>query len=420
MCQESWPNEGEGIVFSFVEDGSITCVPCFEAAGVACGLKPNGALDLALVAASRPCVAAGVFTTNLFQAAPVIYDRQVLARNAAGVQAVVINSGCANACTGDQGLRDAAATAVAAAAALGLPEDAVLVMSTGVIGKLLPMERILAGIAAATAQRSAKVEAGHAAARAIMTTDTRPKEIALRVQTAEGHFTIAGMAKGAGMIHPNMATLLSLVVTDVALSPALAQRALREAVDESFNMITVDGDTSTNDTVLLLANGAAGLAPITHEASPLYAAFGAALREVLLHLAQAIVRDGEGATRFIAITVEEAADRAGAKQVAMAVAKSLLVKTAIYGQDANWGRIVCAIGYSGVPLQPERVGVWLGDLELVRGGAPYHLDEERASQILAQAEIPIRITLGQGEARATVWTCDLSHRYVDINAHYRT
>lgn len=407
-------------MFSLVEDGSITSVPGFEAAGVACGLKPNGALDLALVFSTRPCVAAGVFTTNLFQAAPVIYDRQVLARNATGVQAVVINSGCANACTGEQGLRDAAATAAAAAASLGIPPEAVLVMSTGVIGKLLPMERILAGIAAASAQRSATVEAGHAAARAIMTTDTRPKEIALRVQTEGGAFTIAGMAKGAGMIHPNMATLLSLVVTDVALAPALAQSALREAVDESFNMITVDGDTSTNDTVLLLANGAAGLAPITDEASSLYAAFYEALRQVLRHLAQAIVRDGEGATRFITITVEEAASRAAAKQVAMAVAKSLLVKTAIYGQDANWGRIVCAIGYSGVPLQPERVGVWLGDLELVHGGAPYHLDEERASQILAQAEIPIRITLGQGEARTTVWTCDLSHRYVDINAHYRT
>jgi len=213
---------------------------------------------------------------------------------------------------------------------------------------------------------------------------------------------------------------LCLLTTDAAIRPALAQRALRDAVEDSFNMISVDGDTSTNDTVLLLANGSARMSPITEADSALYASFGAALREVLTRLAQAIIRDGEGATRFIAITVEGAASRASAKQVAMAVARSSLVKTAIYGRDANWGRIVCAVGYSGVPLQPERVGIWLGELELVRAGAPYRIDEERASQILAQTEIPIRITLGQGEARATVWTCDLSHRYVDINAHYRT
>jgi glutamate N-acetyltransferase / amino-acid N-acetyltransferase len=403
-----------------IADGSITSTPGFEAAGVAAGIKPAGALDLALVHAEHPCVAAAVFTTNAFKAAPVLYDRRILAENPAGLRAVMINSGCANACTGDEGLRNTVASAAAAARELGIAPRDVMVMSTGVIGAQLPMDRITRGIAAAAARRSPAGSAGHDAARAIMTTDTRPKESAVRVTYEGGAFSIAGMAKGAGMIHPNMATLLCLLTTDVAITPDLAQRALRDAVDGSFHMITVDGDTSTNDTALLMANGVAGPAPIATAHSPAYAAFFQGLTHVLSALAQGIVRDAEGATRFISITVRGAADPATAKRVGMSVAGSLLVKTAIYGRDANWGRIVCAVGYSGVPIDPDRVGVWLGDLELVRDGAPFDVNEERASAILEQADIPITVTLGQGNAEATVWTCDLSHRYVDINAHYRT
>lgn len=403
-----------------IADGSITSTPGFEAAGVAAGIKANGALDVALVYAGRPCVAAAVFTTNAFKAAPVLYDQRILAENTAGLRAVVINSGCANACTGDEGLRNAEATAGAAAQALGVAARDVMVMSTGVIGAQLPMAKLTAGVAAAAEGRASSVSAGHDAARAIMTTDTRPKECAIRVAYDGGSFTIAGMAKGAGMIHPNMATLLCLLTTDAAIAPDLAQRAMRDAVDSSFNMITVDGDTSTNDTALLLANGSADMAPITAADSPAYEAFFQGLTRVLTTLAQEIVRDGEGATRFISVTIRGATDWAAAKQVGMSVARSLLVKTAIYGRDANWGRIVCAVGYSGVPVDPARVGVWLGDLELVRGGAPFDVNEERASAILEQTDIPITVDLGQGTAEATVWTCDISHRYVDINAHYRT
>lgn len=403
-----------------IADGSITSSPGFDAAGVAAGIKANDALDVALVHASRPCVAAAVFTTNAFKAAPVLYDQRILAENPAGLRAAVINAGCANACTGDEGMRNAQATAEAAARALGIAACDVMVMSTGVIGAQLPMDKLIPGVAAAAATRSSVIASGHDAARAIMTTDTRPKESAVRVTFPGGTFTVAGMAKGAGMVHPNMATLLCLLTTDAAITPELAQRALRHAVDASFNMITVDGDTSTNDTALLMANGSADMAPIAAVDSPAYAAFFQGLTHVLTELAQGIVRDAEGATRFVTITVRGAADAATAKQVGMSVAKSLLVKTAIYGRDANWGRIVCAVGYSGSPIDPSRVGVWMGDLELVRGGAPFDVDEERASAILEQADIPITVDLGQGSAEATVWTCDISHRYVDINAHYRT
>lgn len=400
--------------------GSITSTPGFEAAGVAAGIKPAGALDLALVLAIKPCVAAAVFTTNAFRAAPVLYDQRILAENPSGLRAVVINAGCANACTGDEGMRNAQATAAAAALALGVTPQDVMVMSTGVIGAQLPMPAILAGVASAAGCRASSVSAGHDAARAIMTTDTRPKEVALRVAYDGGEFTIAGMAKGAGMIHPNMATLLCLLTTDAAISPDLAQAALRDAVDISLNMITVDGDTSTNDTALLMANGQAAMAPITAPTSEAYAAFSAGLARVLTELAQGVVRDAEGATRFITVTVRGATDRAAGKQVAMSVAQSLLVKTAIYGHDANWGRILCAVGYSGIPIDPNKVGVSLDDLEVVRAGAFLDVSEERAAAILEQPEIAITIDLGLGSEEVTVWTSDLSHRYVDINAHYRT
>jgi glutamate N-acetyltransferase/amino-acid N-acetyltransferase len=403
-----------------VENGSITSTPGFEAAGVSCGLKPGGALDLALLFAPHPCVAAGVFTTNAFKAAPVLYDQAILAHNPAGLRAVVINSGCANACTGERGMRDAEATARAAASALGVTPDDVALMSTGVIGKPLPMDKILSGVTHAVAERAATVEAGHMIARAIMTTDTRPKECAVRVTLGAHTFTIAGMAKGAGMIHPNMATMLCLVTSDIPLRVDLASRALREAIEPSFHSITVDGDTSTNDTVLFMANGSAHMPALADTTAPVWCAFVQGLQQVLVQLAQAIVRDGEGATHMITITVRGARDATEARQVAMAVAKSSLVKTAIYGRDANWGRIICAVGYSGVPIDAQRVGIWLGDLELVRSGTPYDINEERAAAILAQADVSIGIDLALGTSETTVWTCDLSHGYVDINAHYRT
>jgi glutamate N-acetyltransferase/amino-acid N-acetyltransferase len=402
-----------------VKDGSITSVPGFEASGVACGLKPNDALDLSLVRSAQPCNAAGVFTTNAFKAAPVLYDQEIIASGKA-VRAVVINTGSANACMGEQGKVDARATAQAASNLLGVSSDSVLVMSTGVIGKPLPMDNINVGLGQAVTALAHTPEAGHAAALAIMTTDTRPKEVALRVAGPTGAFSIAGMVKGAGMIHPNMATMLCLVVTDAAVTSDVLQAALNQAVEKSFNCISVDGDMSTNDTVLLLANGAAAVPTIDSVTSPAYEAFASALQTVTRELAQAVVRDGEGATRFVTIDVKNALDETQAKKVAKSVANSLLVKTAIYGHDANWGRIVCAVGYSGADVSPEKVGIWLGDLELVRAGAPYHIDETHSSELLAKPEIVITIDLGSGSAQTTVWTCDLSHQYVDINAHYRT
>ncbi|MGI6367057.1 MAG: bifunctional glutamate N-acetyltransferase/amino-acid acetyltransferase ArgJ [Anaerolineae bacterium] len=403
-----------------LSDPAVTLVPGFEAAGVAAGIKQAGKLDLAVVRSLTPCTGAAVFTTNLFKAAPVIYDQQAILANPSGKRGVVINSGCANACTGQQGLEDAQAMAAAAAHLLGGEAQDYMVMSTGVIGQPLPMAQVLEGIRQAAGSLGDDAEAGHRAARAIMTTDTVPKEVGVVVDMDGVRFTIAGMAKGAGMISPNMATLLVTLTSDARIAPIPARAALLHAVGESLNMITVDGDMSTNDTAVLLANGTALMPEITDTESPLYAAFCEGLEAVTVALARALVMDGEGATRFVEIRVTGVEDAAAAKQVAMSVAKSSLVKTAIYGQDANWGRIVCAVGYAGVPLDPARVRVWLGDLELVRDGGPYQVDEERASQILAQREIPIHIDLGQGEASATVWTSDLSHAYVDINAHYRT
>ncbi len=403
-----------------IENGSITTTPGFEAAGIAAGIKADGALDLAMVRSVAPCTGAAVFTTNLFQAAPVIYDRETLHRNPTGLRGVVINSGCANACTGDQGMRDTRATAAAAAQYAGGSSDDYMVMSTGVIGQLLPMDTVLAGVETATRRLASAVDAGHRAARAIMTTDTVPKEMAVLVEIDSVRFTVAGMAKGAGMISPNMATLLVVFTTDADIAPELAQQALMTAVDASLNMITIDGDMSTNDTAMLLANGEAEMAQIDAADSVAYAAFVDGLTRVAVGLAQGLVRDGEGATRFIEICVTGAANRSEARRIGMSVANSALVKTAIYGQDANWGRIVCAVGYAGVPLDPDAVRVWLGDLELVRDGGPYQIDEERAAEILAQTDIPIRIDLGRGDVEATVWTSDLSHAYVDINAHYRT
>jgi glutamate N-acetyltransferase / amino-acid N-acetyltransferase len=389
----------------------------FRFAGVACGLKKTGSADLALILSDRPCAAAATFTRNRFPAAPVLYDRALVAENAGGLRGVAINAGIDNACTGDAGLADAKAMAAAAEAALGLPARTCAVMSTGVIGPRLPLDKIESGLRLASGQLAS--EGWEAAAHAIMTTDTRPK-MAFR---QAGPARLFGMAKGAGMIHPNMATMLSTIVTDAEVAPGALAEMLRAAVDASFNSITVDGDTSTNDTVLVLANGAAG--PIDG------VAFGAALAGLCMDLAQQVVRDAEGATKFITVQVQGALTAADAKQAAKAVANSPLVKTAFYGGDANWGRILAAVGYSGAEVEPGSAALWvapgavsarelLGSLQLVAGGQPLQYSESEASAIFAGPEITVLVDLGLGAGEATVWTCDLSHEYVNINGHYRT
>jgi len=399
----------------------ITSVPGFRATGVACGIKGNNAKDLALVASDVPCVTAAVFTTNAVKAAPVLYDQKVL-ESGGMTQAVLVNSGCANACTGTRGMRDAERTAQVVEERLGLSQWTTLIMSTGVIGQHLPMDKIVPGIE--LAQHSLSYEGGDLAARAIMTTDTRPKEAAVRIELEGQEGTIAGMCKGSGMIHPNMATMLGILVTDVSIEPSLATRVLRAVVDQTFNRVTIDGDTSTNDTVVLLANGQSGLPHISSPDSTEYRIFESGLLDVCTSLAQQLARDGEGATKLITVRVTGAHSAVAAAQVAKSIANSSLVKTAVYGQDANWGRVLCAAGYSGIEMDPAHLSLWMENqadsLHLVKDGEPFEIDEPRAAVILAQDEVTFRLDLGQGEGEAQVWTCDLSHAYVDINAHYRT
>jgi len=400
----------------------------FDAGAVAAGIKKSGAADLALVASRVPCRAAGVFTRNLFPAAPVTYDRQLLAFYPEAAQAVLINAGCANACTGVQGDVNARLSAEAVAQALGAHEHSVFVMSTGVIGPQLPLDKLLAGIPAVV-QRLAP-DGWDAAAHAIMTTDTRPKLASRSVQIGDRTVTATGIAKGAGMIHPDMATMLSVIATDAFIAQPLLQQALHAAADRSFNRISVDGDMSTNDTVLVLANGLADNEEIVDAASGAYQAFVAILTDLCTELAQAIVRDGEGATRFVTIQINGAESDAAAHQAANTVATSPLVKTAFFGGDANWGRILAAVGRAGIAVEPARAslfidggpagGARLGELQLVAAGAPLDYSEAAATAIFAQPEIDVRVELGLGAGRATVWTTDLSHDYVSINGDYRS
>ncbi len=401
----------------------IAPVRGFTVAGVPAGIRKSGRRDMALIASAVPCAAAGVFTTNQVKAAPVLLDQTHLAANPAGMRAIVVNSGVANACTGAQGLADAAASAALVAAALGCRAEDVFVLSTGVIGVPLPMERIAAGISALAGNLAP--DGWAAAADAILTTDTVPKTASVRVQTPDGDYTIAAIAKGAGMIAPNMATMLAVIATDAALSPAALQAALSAASRLSFNRIVVDGDMSTNDTVLALANGASGVTVTDGDG---LAAFQAALTAVCTELAKDIVMDGEGATRFITLHVSGAPDEEAARQVAMAIATSPLVKTAFYGGDANWGRILAAAGRAGVLLDAGRLALWIAPgesdcadgLQLVADGSPTAYSEDAAAAIMAAPEVSARLDLGLGAASCTVWTCDLSHDYVSINGHYRT
>jgi glutamate N-acetyltransferase/amino-acid N-acetyltransferase len=406
-----------------LEEGTVTSPRGFQAGVAACGLKKERAQDLALLYSEQASTAAGVFTTNQVAAAPVLLDREVLAGeggNRERICGVVANAGNANACTGAPGLWAARQMQQSAAFALGCRPEQVLVLSTGVIGVQLPMPQINAGIDAAAKRLSA--ERGAAAAKAIMTTDTFPKQMALRVPLPDGVVTIAGMAKGAGMIHPNMATMLAVLTTDAAIAARPLQSMLSAAVDRSFNRISVDGDTSTNDTVLLLANGASNVA-VSDEAAE--ADFMQGLNRLCVALAKMIVRDGEGASRFVHIRINGAATDEDARAVAATIATSPLVKTAFAGGDANWGRILAAAGRAGATFDQSQTALWIGNpgreaLQLVEGGTPTAYDEAEATAIFAQTEIDIHLDLGAGEGEGTMWTCDLTHDYVTINAAYRT
>ncbi|MGB9802244.1 bifunctional glutamate N-acetyltransferase/amino-acid acetyltransferase ArgJ [Desulfofundulus sp.] len=397
------------------KSGGVTAPQGFLAAGVAAGVKYKGKRDIALIFSGVPARAAGVFTTNLVKGAPVLVTMERIASGSA--RAVVVNSGNANTCNGEQGIRDALAMTRETARVLNIPEEDVLVASTGVIGQPMPMDRILPGIAAAARELSPR--GGSDAAEAIMTTDTEPKETAVSL-TLSGHtVTVGGMAKGSGMIHPNMATMLCFITTDAAVSAPCLQEMLRYAVDRSFNMISVDGDTSTNDMVLALANGLAGNPEITAENED-YRLLRDALTEVCTRLARAVARDGEGATKLLEVKVTNAASERDARLAARAVVASNLVKTAIYGQDANWGRIICAAGYSGAHFDPDRVDIYLGDIMVARDGVALPFDEEAASSVLAGREVRVLVDLKAGEYEATAWGCDLTCEYVNINASYRT
>jgi len=386
----------------------------FRAAAVAAGIKPAG-LDLALIAADRPCAAAGVFTTNRAVAAPVVVSREHLASGRA--RAIVVNAGCANAATGEAGLRDAREMAADTARALGGDPGEVVVASTGVIGVPLPMAKVRSGIAAAAGQLSR--HGGEAASRAILTTDTRPKAVSVPLTLAGRGATLAGMAKGAGMIAPNLATMLAFFTTDAAIEPGLLRRALVEAVGESLNRITVDGDTSTNDTAVILASGAAGAPALGTEGAD-FDAFRAALVAAARRLAEAIVRDAEGATRIAEVRVEGAPSAAAADRIARTIAESPLVKTALHGGDPNWGRILAAAGRAGVDVELSRADIFLGDVWVAEHGAARAYDETAAAAAMREDPVRLRLHLHAGPSSGWLWTSDLSRGYIDINAHYRS
>ena len=389
----------------------------FQLAGVHCGIKQNpDREDLALVVSEKPAVAAGVYTQNLVHAAPVALDRGRTPSDR--IRTVVINSGNANSCTGERGLRDAREMARLSAAACNADEDQALVLSTGIIGQFLPMEKIARGIQAATARLACDEKALLSAARGLMTTDTVYKLAGRTVSPAGREVQITGMAKGAAMIGPNMATMLGVILTDAALDPPTAQAALKSAVDASFNCISVDGHMSTNDSVLLLAGGAAGGAPLAGDD---LAAFAKALEEVCVELARSIPADGEGATHLITIEITGCRDPADARKIAKTIANSPLVKTAVAGADPNWGRIVSAAGYSGVSFDPAGVNLWVNGFPLYESGAPVDFDARAVSDsIRDNRDTLIRLELSEGDAAGRFWTTDLTAEYVRLNADYHT
>ncbi len=399
----------------FIPGGTVTSPEGFRAGATYAGIKKKSenSLDLSLLASEAPCVTAALFTTNKIKSAPVLVNQEKIKKGKA--VAVIANSGCANASTGEQGLADAREMATLAANSIGaIPED-VLVASTGVIGQTLPMNQIRASIS----QISLSRDGGHKLARAIMTTDTVPKETAVAVSVNDTKFTIGGVAKGAGMIHPNMATMFCFLTTDAIVELDFLKSALRKAVGVSFNMISVDGDTSPSDTVLIMANGRAGNKPISR-GSRRAATFQQALDQVCIYLAKAIARDGEGATKLIEVTVNGAASVTDARLAARTVVSSPLVKTAVHGGDPNWGRIIVAVGRSGAEVVESKTDLHIGNIGVLKGGRPQPYSEQSVAQVFKQAEVPIKVNLNLGTASATAWGCDLSEEYVNINSQYMT
>lgn len=402
--------------------GGVTAAKGFQAASTAAGIKYQGRTDMAMVYSEKPCVAAGTFTTNIVKAAPVKWDQEIVYKHPSA-QVIVCNSGIANACTGEEGFSYCRATAKAAAETLNVDENSVLVASTGVIGMQLPIEKLSDGVKAMAPKLKGTLEAGNEAAKAIMTTDTVEKEVAVEIEIGGKTVTIGGMCKGSGMIHPNMCTMLGFVTTDVCISKQLLQEALSQDVKDTYNMVSVDGDTSTNDTVLLLANGMAEN-PEINEKNEDYQKFCEALNYINTTLAKKIAGDGEGATALFEVKIIGAESKEQAVTLSKSVVTSSLTKAAIYGHDANWGRILCAMGYSGAQFDPEVVDIWLeskaGTIKIVENGIATDYSEETATKILSEEEVIAKMDIKEGNETATAFGCDLTYEYVKINGDYRS
>lgn len=402
--------------------GGVTAAKGFEAAGVEAGIKYRDRKDMALIYSRKPCILAGTFTSNVVKAAPVLWDKKIVEEAPFG-QAVVVNAGIANAGTGKEGYSYCERTAAAAAGELGIPKSAVLVASTGVIGMQLPIDRIEAGVKKLARAKADTLAAGTLAAEAIMTTDTRSKQAAVEIEIGNVKVTLGGMCKGSGMIHPDMCTMLGFVTTDAVISRELLSKALKEDVADTFNMISVDGDTSTNDTLLLMANGMAENPEIL-EGTPEYEEFKAALHYIDETLAKMMAGDGEGATALFEVKVIGASSRQDARILSKSVVSSNLAKAAIYGHDANWGRFLCALGYSGVKFNPDKMELYFesraGKVLIYKDGISADYSEERATEIISQPEVTVIADMKMGTESATAWGCDLTYDYVKINADYRS
>ena len=405
-----------------IRTGGVTAAKGFEAAGVEAGIKYKNRKDMAMVYSKKPCVAAGTFTTNVVKAAPVLWDKKIV-EESPFAQAVIVNAGIANACTGKEGFDYCSQTAKEAAKLLNIPEDSVLVASTGVIGMQLPMDRIAAGVEKLVKVKADTLDAGTLAAEAIMTTDTISKQAAVEIEVGGVKVTIGGMCKGSGMIHPNMCTMLGFLTTDAVISKELLTKALKEDVVDTFNMISVDGDTSTNDTLLLLANGMAEN-PEIMDGTLEYEEFKAALHYINENLAKMMAGDGEGATALLETKVINADTKQNARILSKSVVCSSLVKAMIYGHDANAGRILCALGYSGVQFDPEKIDLYFeskaGKIKIYEDGVSTGYDEETATEILSEPAVTVLVDMKMGDQTATAWGCDLTYDYVKINADYRS